>query len=108
MHAFDLADLVARQVRAGEHYLEFLRMPALSAGLYVLPPGSTDPQTAHREDEIYLVASGRGTIRVGTDDRPVAPGSVVYVPAAVPHRFHSITEELRVLVVFTPAETRAP
>jgi len=27
------------------------------------------------------------------------------VPALVDHRFHSIAEELRVLVVFAPAET---
>lgn len=31
-------------------------------------------------------------------------GSVVFVPAGVPHRFHHITEELRVLVVFSPPE----
>jgi len=29
----------------------------------------------------------------------------VYVPPRVEHRFHSITEELRLLVVFAPAET---
>ena len=88
-----------------ERYVEFLRVPALSAGLYVLPAGDTDPQRPHREDEIYYVTSGRGMIRVGTEDHPVEPGSVVYVPPRVAHRFHSITEDLRVLVVFAPAET---
>jgi mannose-6-phosphate isomerase-like protein (cupin superfamily) len=44
-------------------------------------------------------------IRVGTEDRPVEPGTIVYVPPRVEHRFHSITEELRLLVVFAPAET---
>lgn len=88
-----------------ERYLEFLRVPALSAGLYVLGAGATDPQRPHREDEIYYVTSGRGMIRVGTEDQPVEPGSVVYVPPGVDHRFHSIAEELRVLVVFAPAET---
>jgi mannose-6-phosphate isomerase-like protein (cupin superfamily) len=44
-------------------------------------------------------------IRVGVEDRPIAAGSVVYVPPRVDHRFHSITEELRLLVVFAPAET---
>ena len=88
-----------------ERYAEFLRMPALSAGVYVLPAGDTDPQRPHREDEVYYVTSGRGVIRVGTEDRPVEPGTVVYVPPHVDHRFHSITEELRVLVVFAPAES---
>ena len=92
----------------GERYLEFLRVPALSAGVYVLRAGETDPQRPHREDEIYYVASGRGVIRVGTEDRPVESGSVVHVAPGVEHRFHSITEELRVLVVFAPAESSPP
>jgi mannose-6-phosphate isomerase-like protein (cupin superfamily) len=91
--------------RPDQHYLEFLRVPALSAGLYVLPAGGADPQRAHHEDEIYYVAAGRGMIRVGTDDRAVGPGAIVYVPAGVEHRFHAIARELRVLVVFAPAES---
>ena len=93
------------KLRPRERYVEFLRVPALSAGLYVLAAGDTDPQRPHREDEIYYVTSGRGVIRVGTEDRPVEPGTVVYVPPRVDHRFHSITEELRVQVVFAPAES---
>jgi len=92
-------------LRPRERYLEFLRVPALSAGVYVLRAGETDPQRPHREDEIYYVTSGRGVIRVATEDRPVQSGSIVYVPPGVEHRFHSITEDLRVLVVFAPAET---
>jgi mannose-6-phosphate isomerase-like protein (cupin superfamily) len=92
-------------LRPRERYHEFLRVPALSAGLYVLGAGDADPQRPHREDEIYYVTSGRGMIRVGSEDRPVQSGSIVYVPPRVEHRFHSITEELRVLVVFAPAET---
>jgi mannose-6-phosphate isomerase-like protein (cupin superfamily) len=86
-------------------YQELIRVPAMSAGMYVLPAGATDPQRPHREDEIYYVAAGRGTIHVGGEDQPVGPGTLVHVAAGVEHRFHSITEELRVLVVFAPAET---
>nr|MCU0494980.1 cupin domain-containing protein [Chloroflexaceae bacterium] len=52
----------------------------------------------------YVVMRGRGVIRVANEDRPVAAGSVVFVAAGVEHRFHSISEELAVLVVFAPAE----
>ena len=100
MDTYEVANL-----RPAERYLEFLRVPALSAGVYVLRAGETDPQRPHREDEIYYVTRGRGVIRVGTEDRPVEPGTVVYVPPQVDHRFHSITEDLRVLVVFAPAES---
>ncbi len=104
MHAHDLADLLAAHRRQDRLYTEFLRVPALSAGLYVLPAGGADPQQPHSEDEIYYVVSGRARIQVGDDDRVVLAGSFVYVPATVPHRFHSVEEELVILVCFAPAE----
>jgi len=39
----------------GKLYLEFLCIPAMSAGLYVLAAGSADPQKPHHEDELYYV-----------------------------------------------------
>jgi mannose-6-phosphate isomerase-like protein (cupin superfamily) len=105
VQAFELQELLAHRAASGEPYHEFLRVPALSGGVYVLPAGGTDPQRPHNEDEVYVVLSGRASIRVGDHDRAVEPGSVVYVPAEVPHRFHSIAEELAVLVLFAPAET---
>jgi mannose-6-phosphate isomerase-like protein (cupin superfamily) len=104
MDAFEFDDMVARQAASGRLYLEFQRSTDLSTGLYVLPAGGTDPQQPHTEDEIYVVMSGRATIRVGAEDRPVRPGSIVFVTAGVGHRFHSIEEELRLLVAFGPAE----
>jgi quercetin dioxygenase-like cupin family protein len=96
---------LAEQQRGSDHmYLEFLRVPSLSVGLYVLPADSADPQQPHSEDEVYYVVSGNAQIRVGAEERAVAAGSVVFVAAGVEHRFHSISEELRVLVFFAPAE----
>ncbi len=40
----------------------------------------------------------------GEEDREVEAGTVVYVGVRVEHRFHSITEELRILVFFAPAD----
>jgi mannose-6-phosphate isomerase-like protein (cupin superfamily) len=105
VEAFELRDLLASRAASGEPYHEFLRVPALSGGVYVLPAGGTDPQTPHREDEVYVVMSGRATVTVGGEERPVAAGSVVYVAAGVEHRFHAITDELVLLVLFAPAET---
>ena len=79
-------------------------MPALSVGLYALAAEGVDRQQPHTEDEVYYVARGAGTIRVGDEDRPVGPGTLVYVPARVPHHFHSITADLTILVFFAPAE----
>lgn len=104
MDAFELADLVARRAASGRPYLEFLSVPDLSLGLYVLEPGEPDRQQPHGEDEVYVVMAGRGRITVGGEVAAVGPGSVVFVAATVPHRFHDITEELRLLVAFGPAE----
>jgi quercetin dioxygenase-like cupin family protein len=41
---------------------------------------------------------------VGEEDRAVQAGSIVYVAKNMAHRFHSIDEELTVLVFFAPAE----
>jgi mannose-6-phosphate isomerase-like protein (cupin superfamily) len=100
-----ISELAAEQDAAGQRYLEFLRVPAMSAGVYTLAVGAADPQLPHHEDELYVVMAGRAQLRVGADDFPVAAGSVCYVPGEEAHRFHSITEELRVLVLFAPAET---
>ena len=103
---FSLSRLLSQRRETQRRYFEFLRVPALSAGVYALPTGGTDPQQLHHEDEVYYVARGRATLRVGAEDHPVAAGSLIYVPALVPHRFHSIEEELEVLVLFAPAESR--
>jgi quercetin dioxygenase-like cupin family protein len=105
MQVFDMDALGAERARAGRAYLEFLRAPALSMGLYVLPAGGHDGQQPHREDEVYYVLRGRATLRVGAQEQAVAPGALVFVPASVPHHFHTITEELHALVFFAPAES---
>jgi len=104
MEGFELTALEAQRSARGKAYLEFVRVPALSVGLYTLEVGADDGQSPHTEDEIYVVMTGRAQIRVGAEDRAVGPGTVVYVAATVPHRFHDITERLEVLVVFAPAE----
>lgn len=126
MLAFDV-----RQVLEGfaqDHvYLEPLVTDRLSVGIAVWKAGTADHQRPHAEDEVYCVVSGRGRIEVGRErtaegeaegagegieDRAVEPGSVVYVAAGVPHHFHSIEEDLRVVVLWVPPhrgqETQRP
>jgi quercetin dioxygenase-like cupin family protein len=104
MEALELPRLLSGHDFSGEPYLEFLRVPSLSVGLYVLPAGASDPQQPHTEDEVYHVVSGKGHIRVGAEDRAVGAGTVVFVEAGVDHRFYDIEEDLTVLVFFAPAE----
>ncbi len=104
MDAFEVAALLEEHTRSSKRYLEFLRAPSLSMGVYRLPAGGVDPQKPHTEDEVYYVLSGRAQIRVGEEDRSVSTGSIVFVAAGVDHRFHTIEEDLTILVFFAPAE----
>ena len=104
MDAFELNQLLDQRSQQQRAYLEFLRVPTLSAGLYVLPAGGVDPQLPHTEDEVYYIIRGQGSILVAGESRAVEPGSVIFVKAGDEHRFHSIAEELVILVFFAPAE----
>jgi mannose-6-phosphate isomerase-like protein (cupin superfamily) len=104
MDTFELEQIEKDRARSGEGYLEFFRIPQMSLGVYKLEAGALDAQEPHTEDEIYYVASGRGMITVGDEDRPVQSGSIIFVAAKVNHRFHSITEDFLLLVFFAPAE----
>ena len=102
MDAFDMPQIADAHRQNGELFHEFFRADRLSIGLYVLEAGATDPQTPHTEDEVYYIVSGSAMVQVAGEDRPVSAGSVVYVDEQVDHRFHSITEDLKVIVVFSP------
>ncbi len=83
-------------------WTEHLSTADLSLGTYSIPAGGTDDQTPHTEDEIYVVKSGRATLVTDSGTAPVAPGSVIYVPAGETHRFTDVTEDLALIVVFAP------
>lgn len=103
-HFFHIDDLNRQRAGKGNLYLEFLRLPAMSAGVYVLPAGATDPQKPHREDEMYYVVRGKARMQIGSESAEVRGGSVILVEAEADHRFYDIEEELEVLVFFAPAE----
>lgn len=105
VNLFDLADVEKHRKQLGKRYSEFLRVAAMSAGIYVLPAGGIDPQSPHKQDEMYYVVRGRARLRAGTEDQAVREGGIIFVAAGVEHGFYEITEELMVLVFFAPAES---
>ena len=86
-------------------WVEHVRSDHLSVGTYCLRAGGVDDQVPHREDELYVVASGQATLEVAGERIPVRQGSAVFVPAHARHRFLDIAADLTVLVVFGPAYT---
>lgn len=109
MQRHELPNLLRHAAAAGPWY-EFLRVPALSMGVYHLRAGDTDRQSPHTEDEIYYVISGASQFRCGDQVQPVSAGAILYVERLVPHRFFDITADLTILVFFAPAEgsTKSP
>ena len=104
MDAWEFTDIEAERAEIGRAYHEFIRVPDLSAGIYTLEAGASVLQRPHTEDDLYYVVAGRGVVTVGEETRPVVPGSVIFVGAGVPHRFHDIAQRLELLVMFGPAE----
>lgn len=104
MQAFRISELLASRSTTGRPYLEFLRVPALSMGVYHLRAGDADGQQPHAEDEVYYVVSGRASFLAAGERRDVRPGDVLFVEKHVDHRFVEIIEDLTVLVFFAPAE----
>jgi len=97
---FDLEELVEKKSSMAPPYLEFLRVPSLSCGIFTLKAGSTDMQHPHDEDEVYYVVSGRARMRVEGEERAVRPGSILYVRATAEHSFFEIEEDMTLLVFF--------
>jgi len=89
---------------APRHWEENFRTGNLSVGTYSVPLDGADLQQPHTEDEIYVVISGHAELKTPTDQVPVGPNSVIFVPAGEPHRFINHTEPLTVLVIFVPPE----
>jgi mannose-6-phosphate isomerase-like protein (cupin superfamily) len=67
--------------------------------VYVLVAPEPDHQSAHDDDELYVVLEGHGILTIEGDSMPVEEGTAAFVPAGADHRFTGY-EGLSVLVVF--------
>ena len=93
-----LAAALALPLPEGRRSAEVFVDGDLEVRLYA--PKGHDPQTPHDRDELYIVAAGRGTLRVGERVDAVTPGALCYVAAHEVHRFEDFSDEFAVWVVF--------
>ena len=56
-----------------------------------IAPGDRIPLHVHRDDELVIV-HGQGRYRFGDEERDVADGAIVFIPAGVPHGLANPTD----------------
>jgi mannose-6-phosphate isomerase-like protein (cupin superfamily) len=93
-----VADARVAPIPPGRRSAELMRHGSFELRWYA--PVGRDPQEPHDRDELYLVASGRGTFVRDGDRVPFGPGDCLFVPAGRVHRFEDFTADLGVWVVF--------
>ena len=98
--AFTMESLRAKRKPDENVWNRFLDVATMRFGLYMLPVklGGDDALT-HDVDEVNMVVKGRGKFKIGDDEIDVRPGSVVWVRRGVAHTFHSLSEDLEVLIL---------
>ncbi len=83
---------------AGERSVLLFQHGTLRAKLYA--PRGRDPQTPHRQDEVYVVARGHGLFFDGVTRHPFEPGTFLFAAAGRPHRFEEFSDDLAVWLFF--------
>jgi|GEM_PF-1130757 len=98
-----MAELKEQLAETKKPWLQFLDVPSMYCGVYHLKAGSQDGQAPHGDDEVYYVESGKAKFVAGDKESDVVPGTILFVPAKMEHRFHSIEEDITLLVFFARA-----
>jgi len=104
---WDAPKVVETIDRSPQQLYRLFERPGLVVGVLRVLPGGLDIQGTHDQDEVYAVVAGRGVLRLGDVDHPVSPGSIILVPARLPHRFHSNKELLSMAFVLVPTGSPA-
>ena len=94
----DFRAQAAHVAEAAKPYLVLLERGDVTVELFI--PRERDTQGPHDRDELYVVASGKGLFRRGSELVRFAPGDVLFVAAHVPHRFESFSGDFKTWVIF--------
>jgi mannose-6-phosphate isomerase-like protein (cupin superfamily) len=99
--AFTLEEIMEKRDSNTNVWEQFLTVPTMRFGLYMLPASvGGDDSLTHDFVELNIVVNGTGTFSVGTDEIKIKPGTILYIEDGVGHNFHSITDDLDVLILW--------
>jgi len=82
----------------GQLFAKVMEHGTMSVEIY--RPIKNDPQTPHKQDELYVVISGNGVFLNGDERTTFKQGDVLFVKAGVKHRFENFTEDFMTWVIF--------
>jgi uncharacterized cupin superfamily protein len=76
----------------------------------IVPPGKRScPFHSHRgEEEMFFIVKGNGTLRYGTETRPLRAGDVVCCPTGGPETAHQIINDSEADLAYLSISTRLP
>lgn len=63
-------------------------------------PKFKDLQTPHLQDELYVIASGKGVFIRGDEKVNFTCGDVLFVPAGIKHKFENFSDDFATWVIF--------
>lgn len=93
------SSLAAITAQLGEERAVYgIRHGTMRAGLY--RPQGVDPQSTHKQDELYIVASGNGMFVKNGERVPFEPQDLLFVEAGADHRFEDFSDDFATWVVF--------
>ena len=98
-HPFDIAGSRERLATAGGGYEVVHRSTRLEMGVSVPIAPKPNRQQPHKDEKVYIVLEGTGTLEVEGESVALREGHAVFVPAQAEHRFTGY-EQLSVLVIF--------
>ena len=71
-----------------------------SMSVILYTPHGKDYQTAHDQDELYIVVKGSGILVKADEQYSFTTGDVLFVPAGVDHHFDKFSNDLTVWAIF--------
>jgi mannose-6-phosphate isomerase-like protein (cupin superfamily) len=81
----------------GEEFATLFRHGTLQVEYY--RPRSTDRQTPHARDEVYVVVSGSGWFVLGERRHRFEPGDLLFAAAGTEHRFEDFDADFATWVI---------
>jgi mannose-6-phosphate isomerase-like protein (cupin superfamily) len=79
-------------------FVKVIEHGSMSVELY--KPLNIDPQTPHKQDELYVIINGSGEFQLDGNRSTFQQGDIIFVPAGADHRFENFTDDFATWAIF--------